>query len=83
MYAKITGTCVHASPPREINIPGKPKRVVHEFGFLISTPKNMPEVIKVVSFNGFAPKMQESITFDARITTRVWQNQAQLSVEVL
>lgn len=87
MYCRIKGTCVFIAEPRKFQVVGKPERVVKEFSFLVTAPKVAPEIVKVISFNGFAPKLNEVSEFDARVSVRKWgaagKEQVQLSVEVL
>jgi len=83
MVVRCKGTCVFVGEPTKVQTKGMPDRVKKSFGFMMETPGRMPEVVKVVSYNGFAPKMGEKAEFDARINASVFNGKAYLNVEVI
>lgn len=83
MVVTCKGTCVYVGEPVKVQTKGQPDRVKKQFGFMMETPGRMPEVVKVVSYNGFAPKLGDKAEFSARIGASVFNGKAYLNVEVV
>lgn len=83
MVVKMKGKCLFASEPRSIVGAGGKAQIVKDFQFLCEHEKQVPEIIKVSSFNGFAPKIGEVLEFECRVSARVWKGNAQLNVVTL
>jgi hypothetical protein len=83
MFCQIKGKCLFIGEPRQITSPGRPPRTMREFHFLVEVPKQAPEIVKAVSFNGFAPKLNEPCEFSARVSAREYKGRGLLNIEVL
>lgn len=83
MYARVKGQCVFIAEPRQVIIAGKPPSMVQEFAILCQVAKQSPEVVKVVSWNGYKPKLNEQAEFDARITIREFKGKSSIQCEVV
>jgi len=80
---RLKGKCLFIGEPRKVQMAGREPKVCKEFGFLIESPGRMPEMVKVTSWNGFNPKLNDAVEFEARVSARVWKGQAEVQVEVI
>jgi hypothetical protein len=86
MLCKLTGKVIFAAEPKKLKSSfGGPDKVCKEFHLLCNAHDGSPDLVKVRSFNGFNPKMNEVVTVDCKVGARVWGTppRADLTVEVL
>jgi hypothetical protein len=87
MVAKLKGRCVFIGEARQMVVVGKPPKVVQEFSFFCEMPKGPPEIVKVVSWNGFKPKLEESVEMLVKVGARLrkigQEIRAETTLEVL
>lgn len=83
MFFVVKGKCVHVAEARQIMSKTGKVLTMQEFSVQTDAGKIEPQILKVTSWHGFIPKVNEPLEIGVKISATVFNGQPQLRAEVV
>lgn len=83
MFFVVKGKCVHVGEAKQVMSKNSKVLNVLEFSIQTEAGKIEPQILKVSSWHGYTPKLNDQLEIGVKVSATVFNGQPQLRAEVV